>query len=183
MQTDYFYSTITFLTIKEISRVAIVSRFHRKTSNNEKIRERMVFRNFGVDVLCGSTWKETSINLTKEKMFNLNDMWADKMTYKDIVGRMKCESDKLKYLCELQKSACPYKEMIERFYVTSIYNEDSIDAFQRLLNRRNITSEEKIILKIILTKEFSILCYSSIIALENKENLLTNIRKLCNIYQ
>ncbi len=182
MQTDCFYRVIVFMTIREVSRIAIVSRFHGKASNNEKIRKRMVIRNFGVYVLCGSTWKDTSIILTEETMINLNNMWADKMTYKDIIGKMKDENDKLKYLCELQKSACPCEELKEWLYVGSVYDEDKIDSFQRLLDRRIMTSEEKNILKIILTREFSILYNSVDNILKNNEDLLTNMRRISTIY-
>ncbi len=183
MQTDCFYPVIEFMTIREVSRIAIVSRFHGKASNNEKIRKRMVLRDFGVDVLCGSTWQDTSIELTKERMINLNDMWADKITYKDVIEKMKNSDNKLKYLCELQKSTYPCEEIKEGFYIARVYDEDMMNEMQRLLVKRRINSREKNILRGILTREFSILFYSVTISLKNKKDLLTNMRKLCVLYQ
>nr|QBK93092.1 MAG: uncharacterized protein LCPAC403_02260 [Pithovirus LCPAC403] len=180
--TDCFYSTITFLTIKEISRVEILSKFHKRVSNDEKIREKIVFRDFGIDVLCGSTWQDTSINLTKEKMFNLNDIWANKMTYKDIIGRMKNIDNKLEYLCKLQKDSYPYEDLTEWLDSPVIYNSFNMTEME-ILVRRHITSEEKNILRNVLTVEFFMLYHCVDISLKNSEDLLTNIRKLYNMYQ
>ncbi len=165
MQTDCFYPVIIFMTVKEISRMEIVSTFYRKAFNNEKIRKKIVSRNFGVEVLCGSTWKETSIILTKDKMINLNKMWAGSMTYSNIIDNVEDIPVnrfffRMRYLRELQVEHYPCKEAKGGGYWDNLYSDNLMEVMEKDQLKREMTGEEKNDFKDIFTREFLIIYYS-----------------------
>nr|QBK92598.1 MAG: F-box family protein [Pithovirus LCPAC401] len=72
------------LTVKEISLLCAVNKRFNTVCENESFWKNKVLNDYGIHKKHGNTWRQTSINMSKVNMINLDTKWIDRRTYREI---------------------------------------------------------------------------------------------------
>nr|QBK92606.1 MAG: F-box family protein [Pithovirus LCPAC401] len=73
------------LTVKEISLLCAVNRRFNTVCENESFWRNKVSDDYGIHKKYGSTWRQTAINMDKVDMINMDGVWIDERTYREIL--------------------------------------------------------------------------------------------------
>ncbi len=142
----------------EISKLCATSRKFNRICTDVSFWRMKVKRDYGIQRMYGSTWKETAINLFKVNMINLDKKWIDERTYAEIVKEALIQKDSSKYLEELQYGHYPEHMPWICIYNGIIFNpnEEMQDQIANQMNR-DFTDEEIETLEKVFTSEFAII--------------------------
>nr|QBK92604.1 MAG: F-box family protein [Pithovirus LCPAC401] len=73
------------LTIKEISKLCTVNKRFNTLCKDESFWRNKASDDYGIHKKYGNTWRQTARNMDKVNMINMNGVWIDGRTYKEIL--------------------------------------------------------------------------------------------------
>ena len=85
LSTSQLETVFSDLKAREISLLCGVSRKFNELCKDESFWRNRVLNNHGIDKKYGSTWRETAKNMDEINMINLNGVWIDGRTYREIL--------------------------------------------------------------------------------------------------
>nr|QBK93245.1 MAG: F-box-like family protein [Pithovirus LCPAC403] len=85
LSTSQLETVFSDLKAREISLLCVVSRKFNELCKDESFWRNRVLNNHGIDKKYGSTWRETAKNMDEINMINLNGVWIDGRTYREIL--------------------------------------------------------------------------------------------------
>ncbi len=85
LSTSQLETVFSDLKVREISLLCRVSRKFNELCKDESFWRNRVLNNYGIDKKYGNTWRETAKNMDEINMINLNGVWIDGRTYREIL--------------------------------------------------------------------------------------------------
>ena len=85
MSSTGLRSSISHLSVKEISMLCEVNRKFNKICDNESFWKKKVLDDYGINKKYGATWRETAKRFSITNMINLGTRWANGQTYKEVL--------------------------------------------------------------------------------------------------
>ena len=156
------------LTVKEISKLCVVNKRFNTVCENESFWRSKVSDDYGIRKKYGDTWRETARNMYKVGMINLNGVWIDGRTYREILDdALQNGSDVVKGLPT--KYLLPYVNNNENdaYFLRYLigHNENALQDFANQTYNKTYANEAIDNILLINSEEINVI-YTSVLTYE-----------------
>ena len=185
LSTSQLETIFLDLTVKEISLLCRINRKFNTVCKDESFWRIKVLNDYGVgkkygDTIAsqssaaGATWRQTAITMDKNNMINLNDVWINGRTYKQILDEALQQEYRLDFFEDLQeKYLLPYADnseedvlrLLDRY---SDYDDGKLQRFANDVLGRDYTEDELNDIFYIKNREIKVI-YSAVSSYETNE--------------
>nr|QBK93703.1 MAG: F-box-like protein [Pithovirus LCPAC406] len=160
------------LTVKEISLLCTVNRRFNTVCGDESFWRNKVLNDYGIRKKYGNTWRQTAINMDKVDMINMNGVWFDGRTYREILNDALQNGADIVFEAQMSQLS-PYGDIRgdEYFLLFECKNYDnSLQDFANLSLERDYTENELNDIFYIKSREMNVI-FATVLTLKGEKGI------------